>query len=48
MILVSADDYASHLRALAEIGTFLSEPGMKQKLAAVENREQLLRLVRTS
>ena len=47
MVLVPSNDYSVHLRTLAEIGKFLSVPGIKQKLAAVQNREGLLRLVRT-
>ncbi len=48
MVLVPSNDYAAHLRTLAEIGKFFSKPGMKQNLAGVENREQLLRLIRAS
>ena len=46
MVLVPSTDYAAHLRTLALIGKFLSVPGNRQKLIAVQTREELLRLVR--
>jgi mannitol/fructose-specific phosphotransferase system IIA component (Ntr-type) len=44
LILVPSHDYGAHLRTLAQVGKFLSRPGMKQKLHDIKESAELGKL----
>lgn len=47
LVLVPSHDYGTHLRTLAQIGKFLSRPGMKQQLFTVQESADITRLINT-
>jgi len=48
MVLVPANDYATHLRTLALLSRFFSGDEARQTLAALTTREQFCELIRNS
>lgn len=48
LVLVPSHDYGAHLRTLARIGKFLSEPGRKKQLRDIENPRDIATLFEAS
>jgi len=47
LVLVPSHDYGAHLRTLAQIGKFLSQPSMKQKLCSIQEPSDLVKLFKS-